>query len=618
MNARQLLPRLAIALVLLALATAAWFNRDQINLAAFDAWLGSVGPWAPVVYVILYAIGTVAFVPGMIFALAGGALFGPFLGSIWNLAGATLGATFAFIVARYIAGDWVARKAGGLLKLAIAGIDAEGWRFVAFVRLVPLFPFNLSNYVLGLHAHSASPLRARYTHLHGARYDRLHMAGPCGTWCVDGRSGRRALWLARSRTARGHRVAAAIDKTPASRRSMSCCIDSAFEERRPKTHFRHMNVQHIYLDYNASTPIDPTVVAAMRPFFEGHYGNPSSGHWAATTAKAALETARGQVAALLNCRNDEIVFTSGGSEANNLALKGAFFALRNRGNHIVTTQIEHPAIIEPCKFLEQLGAQVTYLPVDGTGRLNPDDLRNAITPRTILVSIMHANNEVGTVQPIDECALIAHAHGALFHTDAAQSVGKISTTVRDLGADLLSIAGHKVYAPKGIGALFVRQGVSLEPLVHGAGHESGRRAGTESAVLAVGLGAACELARDLAPMTRVRSLRDRFWQALRAIFGNRIILNGHPTHRLPNTLNVSFVGQIGAEVLKRLDGVAASTGSACHSGRIELSPILKAMGTTPEVGMGAVRFSLGRATTAAEIDEVVGRTAGLPVVTGSA
>jgi cysteine desulfurase len=379
-----------------------------------------------------------------------------------------------------------------------------------------------------------------------------------------------------------------------------------------------MNVQHIYLDYNASTPIDPTVVAAMRPFFEGHYGNPSSGHWAATTAKAALETARGQVAALLNCRNDEIVFTSGGSEANNLALKGAFFALRNRGNHIVTTQIEHPAIIEPCKFLEQLGAQVTYLPVDGTGRLNPDDLRNAITPRTILVSIMHANNEVGTVQPIDECALIAHAHGALFHTDAAQSVGKISTTVRDLGADLLSIAGHKVYAPKGIGALFVRQGVSLEPLVHGAGHESGRRAGTESAVLAVGLGAACELARDLAPMTRVRSLRDRFWQALRAIFGNRIILNGHPTHRLPNTLNVSFVGQIGAEVLKRLDGVAASTGSACHSGRIELSPILKAMGTTPEVGMGAVRFSLGRATTAAEIDEVVGRTAGLPVVTGSA
>jgi cysteine desulfurase len=220
--------------------------------------------------------------------------------------------------------------------------------------------------------------------------------------------------------------------------------------------------------------------------------------------------------------------------------------------------------------------------------------------------------------PIEECAGIAHAHGVLFHTDAAQSVGKMSTTVRDLGADLLSIAGHKVYAPKGIGALFIRQGASLEPLVHGAGHESGRRAGTESAALAVGLGTACELARDLAPMNRVRSLRDRLWQALRAIFGNRIILNGHPTHRLPNTLNVSFVGQSGAEVLKRLDGVAASTGSACHSGHIELSPVLKAMGIAPEMGLGAVRFSLGRATTADEVDEVVRRTAALTVVTGGA
>jgi cysteine desulfurase len=377
-------------------------------------------------------------------------------------------------------------------------------------------------------------------------------------------------------------------------------------------------MHEIYLDYNASTPIDPIVAAAMRPFLERHYGNPSSGHWAAMGAKSALEAARGQVAGLLGCQPDEIVFTSGGSEANNLALKGAFFALRDKGNHIVTTQIEHPAIIEPCKFLERLGAQVTYLPVDGSGRVNPDDLRNALGPRTILVSIMHANNEVGTVQPIEECAGIAHAHGTLFHTDAAQSVGKISTTVRDLGADLLSIAGHKVYAPKGIGALFIRQGVSLEPLVHGGGHESGRRAGTESAVLAVGLGTACELARDLAPMNRVRSLRDRLWQALRAIFGNRIILNGHPTHRLPNTLNVSFVGRSGAEVLERLDGVAASTGSACHSGHIELSPVLKAMGIAPEMGLGAVRFSLGRATTADEVDEVVRRTAALPVVTGGA
>ncbi|MGO9004246.1 MAG: cysteine desulfurase family protein [Beijerinckiaceae bacterium] len=366
-------------------------------------------------------------------------------------------------------------------------------------------------------------------------------------------------------------------------------------------------MRRIYLDYNASTPTDPAVAAAMRPFLEDHYGNPSSGHWAATTAKTALETARGQVAALLGCHNDEVVFTSGGSEANNLALKGVFFALRAKGDHIITTRIEHPAIIEPCRFLERLGARVTYLPVDGTGRIDPDGLRNAITPRTILVSIMHANNEVGTIEPIEDCARIARERGVLFHTDAAQSVGKIRTEVNQLGVDLLSIAGHKLYAPKGVGALFVRRGVRLEPLIHGAGHESGRRAGTESALLAVGLGKACELAHDLASMDRVRALRDHFWQALQTQFGKRVVLNGHPMHRLPNTLNVSFGGRIGAEILARLDGVAASTGSACHSGRIELSPVLEAMGISPEVGMGAVRFSLGRGTTCEEIDTVVER-----------
>ena len=208
-----------------------------------------------------------------------------------------------------------------------------------------------------------------------------------------------------------------------------------------------LNMRRVYLDYNASTPIDPAVAAAMRPLLEDHYGNPSSGHWAAAPAKAALETARGQVAALLRCRSDEIVFTSGGSEANNLALKGVFFARRDRGDHIVTTRVEHPAIIEPCRFHERLGARVTYLPVDGTGRVDPDDLRRAVTPRTILVSIMHANNEVGTIQPIEDCARIAHARGVLFHTDAAQSVGKVPTEVNELGVDLLSIAGHKAYAP---------------------------------------------------------------------------------------------------------------------------------------------------------------------------
>jgi cysteine desulfurase len=366
-------------------------------------------------------------------------------------------------------------------------------------------------------------------------------------------------------------------------------------------------MKRIYLDYNASTPIDPAIATAMRPFLEDRYGNPSSGHWASIEAKTALETARGQVAALLSCNSDEIVFTGGGSEANNLAIKGSYFALRDKGDHIITTRIEHPAIIEPCRFLEHLGARVTYLPVDGSGRIDPDDLRKAITARTILVSIMHANNEVGTIEPIEDCARIAHEHNVPFHTDAAQSVGKLSADVNELGVDLLSIAGHKLYAPKGIGALFVSRGVRLEPLIHGAGHEGGRRAGTESALLAVGLGKACELARDLASMERVRALRDHFWQELRNRFGNSVILNGNPTHCLPNTLNVSFIGLVGSEILARLEGVAASTGSACHSGRMELSPVLEAMGVSPEIGMGAIRFSLGRTTARDEIDLVVER-----------
>ena len=365
----------------------------------------------------------------------------------------------------------------------------------------------------------------------------------------------------------------------------------------------------IYLDYNASTPIDPAVAAAMRPHLSDGYGNPSSGHWAAKPAAVALERAREHVAAMLGRSSDEVVFTSGGSEANNLALKGVFFANRDKGDHIITTRIEHPAILAPCRFLERLGARVTYLSVDSKGRVDRDGLRTAITPRTILVSIMHANNEVGTIQPIEDCARIARERGILFHTDAAQTVGKIPTNADELGVDLLSIAGHKAYAPKGIGALWVRRGVRLEPLVHGADHESGRRAGTESALLAVALGKACELARDLTPMQRVRALRDRFWQELQRRFRALVVLNGDPEHRLPNTLNVAFVGRVGAEILAGLDGVAASTGSACHSGRVELSPVLQAMGVTPAVGMGAIRFSLGRGTTAAEIETVVERLA---------
>jgi cysteine desulfurase len=366
-------------------------------------------------------------------------------------------------------------------------------------------------------------------------------------------------------------------------------------------------MNEIYLDYNASTPIDPRVAAVMRPLLDGPYANPSATHAGGRAAREIVDRARVQVAALLGASPDEIVFTSGGSEANNLALKGAYFALRERGDHIVTTAIEHPAIVEPARFLERLGARVTFVAVDRTGRVDPDDVRRAIMPRTILVSVMHANNEVGTIEPIAEIAAIAREHGVLMHTDAAQSVGKIPTRVDDLGVDLLSIAGHKLYAPKGIGALYIRRGVRLEPLIHGAGHESGRRAGTESALLAAALGMACELAGDLTPMAETLRLRNLFWEQLGARLGERVVLNGHPVERLPNILNVSVVGRIGSDILAALDGVAASTGSACHSGSVDLSPVLRAMGVPPEEGMGALRFSLGRGTTEAEIREVVER-----------
>jgi len=366
-------------------------------------------------------------------------------------------------------------------------------------------------------------------------------------------------------------------------------------------------MRRIYLDYNASTPLDPGVAQAMRSVLEDSYGNPSSAHWAGRAAKQILEEARADVAALIGCTPAEIVFTSGGSEANNLALKGTFYCRPNLPVHIITTQIEHPAILEPCRFLSQLGVQITYLPVDSTGLVDPDDVRRAITSATRLISIMHANSEVGTIQPIGACAEVARDHGIPFHTDAAQSVGKIPTRVDELGVAMLSVVGHKLYAPKGIGALYIRAGTKLEPLIHGAGHEGGRRAGTESAMLAAGLAAACRLATDLAWTERVRALRDQLWSSLHTRLGNRVVLNGHPERRLPNTLNVSFVGRAGGDILAALEGVAASTGSACHSGRVELSPVLRAMGITEHVGMGAVRFSLGRATTANEITEVADR-----------
>ncbi|HUG72511.1 MAG TPA: cysteine desulfurase family protein, partial [Steroidobacteraceae bacterium] len=282
--------------------------------------------------------------------------------------------------------------------------------------------------------------------------------------------------------------------------------------------------------------------------------------------------------------------------------KRAFFGSDRPRRHFIISRVEHPSIVAPVRFLESLGATVTWLPVDSTGRVDANDLRRAITADTILISVMHANNEVGTIQPIAECSAIAREHGIAFHTDAAQSVGKIPARVDDLGVDLLTIAGHKIYAPKGIGALYIRNGIDLAPLIHGAQHERGRRAGTESALLAGALGQACVLARDLSPMRHVMTLRNRLWTRLQARLGDGVVLNGHIQQRLPNTLNVSFVGRVGAEILAAIPEVAASTGSACHSGRVELSAVLDAMGVASNVGMGAIRFSLGRSTTEDDVD----------------
>lgn len=362
----------------------------------------------------------------------------------------------------------------------------------------------------------------------------------------------------------------------------------------------------IYLDYNATTPIAPEVAAAMLPYLTTGWGNPSSDHSYGREARAAVVTARGQVATLLGCEPDEVVFTGGGSESDNQALKGVVEARGVTGSEVITSMIEHPAVLNTCRYLERRGVRVTYLPVGREGQVDPDQVRKALTPATALISIMHANNETGTLQPIAEIAAIAREHGVPLHTDAAQSVGKVATRMEELGVELLTVAGHKLYAPKGIGALYVRGGVRLEPLVHGAGHESGRRAGTENILEIVGLGAAAELARrDLGTLAeRLRELTDRLWSGLCRQVGE-VYRNSHPTECLPNTLNVSFGGLYGDEILAANPEIAASTGSACHAGSREASPVLTAMGIPPELALGAIRFSLGRDTTSGQIDAVV-------------
>ncbi len=365
----------------------------------------------------------------------------------------------------------------------------------------------------------------------------------------------------------------------------------------------------IYLDYNATTPIDPAVRAAMLPFLTDHFGNPSSTHAYGKIAHDAVEKARLQVAAFITAEPDEIVFTGGGSEASNQAIKGTCLG---QSCHIVTTAVEHPATRKPIDFLCRLGCSVTIVPVDRSGMVDPDDVRKAIQSQTRLVSVMHSNNEVGTLMPIVEIARHCRAAGVFIHTDCAQSLGKVPINVRELGLDFLTIAGHKLYAPKGVGALFVRRGVAVESLIHGAGHESGRRAGTENVPYIVALGKAAEVAAAGLPgaTERLRSLRDRLHEALNRALGDRIVLNGHATMRLPNTLNVNFVGHVGAELLQSVPGVAASTGSACHEGKVSLSPVLSAMGVSPEIGKGAVRLSAGRFTTEDDIDRAADQLIG--------
>lgn len=290
-----------------------------------------------------------------------------------------------------------------------------------------------------------------------------------------------------------------------------------------------------------------------------------------------------------------------------MAIKGLAWHDQKRGQQIITTQTEHPAVLNVCAWLQTQGFSIAYLPVDSSGLVNPADLEAAMTERTIVVSIMHANNETGTIQPIRELAEISHRYGARFHTDAAQSVGKIPTDVQRMGVDLLTVAGHKLYAPKGIGALYIRRGIAIESLIHGAGHERGLRAGTENVIFDVALGQACEIAKHWINDSAIYELTEYLWAELKVRLGKNVVLNGHPTLRLPNTLNISFLGLNGHEILAKLPDLAASTGSACHSGETAVSPVLQAMGVTTERGRGAVRFSLGRHTQKEEIEQVISR-----------
>jgi len=362
----------------------------------------------------------------------------------------------------------------------------------------------------------------------------------------------------------------------------------------------------IYLDYNATTPIDRRVADAMLPYLYDFFGNPSSSHRFGVQAKLSLEHARQQVADMIGAKPPEIIFTSGGTEANNLAIRGYCYANREKGNHIITSAIEHPAVLEVCESLVGEGFELTILPVDSNGLVNPQDLKKAIGTNTILVSVMHANNEVGTIQPIQELCAISHEAGAAFHCDAAQSIGKIKVDVQELGVDMLSIAGHKFYAPKGVGSLFIRNGIEMKKITYGAGHERNLRPGTENILEIAGLGAAAEIvSRDLLfNQQHLLAMRVRLESGLSAELGKELLkVNGHPQLRLPNTLSVSLLGiQANVFLQKIQNEIAASAGAACHADQVNISHVLQAMNVPKEWAMGTLRFSVGRETTEDEID----------------
>lgn len=368
------------------------------------------------------------------------------------------------------------------------------------------------------------------------------------------------------------------------------------------------DMKRIYLDYASTTPMHPEVVRAMMPYLTESFGNPSSIHAIGLEAKRAIEIVRASVANFINARDDEIVFTSGGTEADNFAIKGVAYANEAKGDHIITTVIEHHAVLETCHFLEGHGFRVTYLPVDEHGCVSPDDLREAITDKTILVSIMHANNEIGTIEPLAELGEITREAGVCFHTDAVQTVGHIPIDVNELGVDLLAMSAHKLCGPKGVGALYIRKGAKILPFVHGGEQERGRRASTENVPGIVGFGRAIEIARqDMSEeVKRLSCLRERLIDGLLTSI-DHARLNGHPQQRMPNNINISVPSTEGESVCLGLDleGICVSTGSACSSGSAEASHVLLALGLPRELAHASLRFSLGKWTSEEEIDRVL-------------